>query len=65
MPPTTRSPLSMSQGPRSISLRSAVALWQAALTSLPIALDAYATADVTSAEAYLTVLKRKVAQHQQ
>ena len=46
-------------------LRSAVALWQAALTSLPIALDAYATADVTSAEAYLTVLKRKVAQHQQ
>ena len=45
-------------------LRGAVASWQAGLTSLPIALDAYATADIKSAEAYLTALKRKVA-HQQ
>lgn len=43
-------------------LRGVIASWQVSLASLPIALDAYATADITSAEAYLTALKRKVAQ---
>jgi hypothetical protein len=45
-------------------LRGVIASWQAGLASLPIALDAYATADIKSAEAYLTALKRKVAQQQ-
>src|SRR5215469_14072525 len=45
-------------------LRGVIASWQAGLTSLPIALDTYASADITSAEAYLTALKRKVAQQQ-
>jgi hypothetical protein len=44
-------------------LRGVIASWQAGLASLPIALDTYATADITSAEAYLTALKRKFAQH--
>jgi galactitol-specific phosphotransferase system IIC component len=45
-------------------LRGVIASWQAGLASLPIALDTYASADIASAEAYLTALKRKVAQQQ-
>ncbi|MGH2516577.1 MAG: hypothetical protein ACRDHP_13055 [Ktedonobacterales bacterium] len=43
-------------------LSGVLSSWQAGISSLPIALDAYATADITSAEAYLTALQRKVAQ---
>lgn len=45
-------------------LRGVIVSWQAGLASLPIALGAYAIADIKSAEAYLTALKRKVAQQQ-
>jgi hypothetical protein len=41
-------------------LHAVVAMWQAGLTSLPIALQAYATADITSAETYLRALKKAV-----
>lgn len=41
-------------------LRAVVASWQAGLTLLPIALDTYATADITSAETYLRALKKMV-----
>jgi hypothetical protein len=43
-------------------LHAVVASWQTGLTALPIALHAYATADVTSAETYLRALKKKVQQ---
>jgi hypothetical protein len=35
-------------------------IWQASLTALPIALDAYLTADIQSAETYLKTLKRMI-----
>jgi hypothetical protein len=41
-------------------LHAVVASWQAGLTALPIALNAYATADITSAETYLRALKKMV-----
>ena len=40
-------------------LRAVVASWQQGLTSLPIALNAYSTADIASAERYLKALKRQ------
>ena len=43
-------------------LHAVVASWQAGLSALPIALHAYATADITSAETYLRALKKKVQQ---
>jgi hypothetical protein len=43
-------------------LHIVVASWQAGLTALPIALNAYATADITSAETYLRALKKTVQQ---
>jgi len=44
------------------ALRTVVESWQAGLSSLPIALSAYTTADINSAEAYLRALKKVVAQ---
>jgi hypothetical protein len=41
-------------------LQAVVASWQSGLTSLPIALQLYATADITSAETYLRALKKMV-----
>jgi hypothetical protein len=41
-------------------LHAGIASWQAGLTALPIALHAYATADITSAETYLRALKKTV-----
>jgi hypothetical protein len=43
-------------------LHAAVASWQAGITKLPIALNTYATADITSAETYLRALKKTVQQ---
>jgi hypothetical protein len=43
-------------------LHAVVASWQASLTTLPIALNTYATADITSAETYLSALKKMVKQ---
>jgi hypothetical protein len=43
-------------------LHAVVASWQAGLTALPIALNTYATADITSAETYLRALKKQVQQ---
>jgi hypothetical protein len=42
--------------------RAVVASWQVGVASLPISLDAYLTADITSGEAYLKALKRRMAQ---
>jgi hypothetical protein len=44
-------------------LHAVVASWQAGITKLPIALNTYATADITSAETYLRALKKTVQQH--
>ena len=41
-------------------LHAVVASWNAGLTALPIALNAYATADISSAETYLRALKKRV-----
>jgi hypothetical protein len=41
-------------------LHAVVASWKAGLTALPIALKAYSTADISSAEAYLRALKKRV-----
>jgi hypothetical protein len=43
-------------------LHTVVASWQAGITKLPIALNTYATADITSAETYLRALKKMVKQ---
>ena len=43
-------------------LHTVVASWQMGLTTLPIALHAYATADISSAETYLRALKKRVKQ---
>lgn len=45
------------------ALRTVVASWQVGIGSLPIALDTYLTADITSAEAYLKALKKLMAAH--
>ena len=45
------------------ALRTMVASWQAGIAGLPIALDAYLTADITSAEAYLKALKKLMVAH--
>jgi hypothetical protein len=45
------------------ALSTMIQSWQQGLASLPISLDAYANADITSAEAYLKALKQVVAQH--
>ena len=44
------------------AFRNVVASWQADIASLPIRLDAYATADIDSAERYLRALKQ-MAEH--
>jgi hypothetical protein len=41
-------------------LHAVVASWKAGLTALPIALNAYSNADISSAEAYLRALKKHV-----
>lgn len=43
-------------------LRTVVASWRTGVTGLPIALNAYATADIGSAETYLRALKKTVQQ---
>ena len=43
-------------------LHAVVASWKAGLSALPISLNAYATADITSAETSLRALKKKVQQ---
>ena len=43
-------------------LRDTVASWHEHIASLPIALTSYATADIASAEAYLTTLKKQTQQ---
>lgn len=45
------------------ALRTIVTSWQAGIGTLPIALDAYLSADITSAEAYLKALKKLMAEH--
>ncbi len=45
-------------------LRGVIASWQRGVTSLPIALDAYATADIAAAETYLKALRHTLAQGQ-
>lgn len=45
------------------ALRTVVASWQSGLGALPIALDTYLTADITSAEAYLKALKKLMVAH--
>ena len=45
------------------ALRTVVASWQSGIATLPIALDAYLTADITSAETYLKALKKLMAAH--
>ena len=45
-------------------LRGVIASWQRGITSLPIALDAYATADIAAAETYLKALRHTLAQGQ-
>src|SRR5690242_6637953 len=42
--------------------RDVVASWQSGAGALPIALDDYLTADISSAEAYLKALRRRMAQ---
>jgi hypothetical protein len=44
--------------------RAVVASWQIGLSALPISLDAYVSADITSGENYLKALKRRIAQAQ-
>ena len=44
------------------AFRDVVASWQAGVAALPIALDAYLTADISSAETYLKALQRRMAQ---
>jgi hypothetical protein len=44
--------------------RAVVASWQASLTALPIALGAYLTADIQSAETYLRALKKMIDRQQ-
>jgi hypothetical protein len=44
--------------------RLVVASWQTSLTGLPIALEAYLTADIQSAESYLKTLKRMIESQQ-
>ena len=41
-------------------LHAVVASWKAGLTALPIALNTYSNADISSAEAYLRALKKRV-----
>jgi hypothetical protein len=41
-------------------LHALIASWKAGLTALPIALNAYSNADISSAEAYLRALKKHV-----
>jgi hypothetical protein len=41
-------------------LHAVVASWKAGLSALPIALNAYSNADISSAEAYLRALKKRV-----
>jgi hypothetical protein len=41
-------------------LHALIASWKTGLTALPIALNAYSTADISSAEAYLRALKKHV-----
>lgn len=43
------------------NLRAVVASWQQDTSALPIALAAYTSADITSAEVYLKSLKRQMA----
>ena len=43
------------------NLRAVVASWQQGTAALPIALAAYTSADITSAEVYLKSLKRQMA----
>jgi ABC-type nitrate/sulfonate/bicarbonate transport system substrate-binding protein len=43
------------------SFRTVVTSWRDSLTALPITLNAYATADIASAEAYLRALKQMTA----
>lgn len=43
------------------AFRDVVASWQAGVGALPIALDAYLTADISSAETYLKALQRRMA----
>jgi len=45
------------------ALHSVVASWQSGLSTLPVSLDAYLNADITSAEAYLKALKRLMDTH--
>lgn len=45
------------------ALRDTVASWQAGVSALPISLEAYLNADITSAEAYLKALKRLMETH--
>jgi hypothetical protein len=40
------------------SFRAVIVSWRGGISALPIALTAYVTADITSAEAYLRALKR-------
>lgn len=58
-----RAALSLAHAPANPldNLRAVVASWQQGMTSLPIALTSYSTADITSAELYLTTLKRQLA----
>ena len=44
--------------------RLVVVSWQTGLTALPIALEAYLTADIQSAETYLKTLKRTIQSQQ-
>lgn len=44
--------------------RVVVVSWQSGVTTLPIALDAYLTGDITSAETYLKTLKSMIARQQ-
>lgn len=46
------------QAPVLTAFRAVIVNWRGGITALPIALTAYATADITSAEAYLRALKR-------
>jgi hypothetical protein len=45
------------------ALRIMVTTWQTGASALPISLDAYLTADITSAESYLRALQHLMAQH--
>jgi hypothetical protein len=61
-----RAALAVVHAPTTIldQFRAVVASWQAGVTILPIALDAYLTADITSAESYLRALKRMMEREQ-